>query len=215
MQLGMVGLGRMGANMVRRLVRNGHQCVVYDRSQQAVGDLVKEKAVGATSLIDLVKKLPKPRAVWLMLPTALVDRVIGDLLPLLEAGDILIDGGNSYYVDDIRRAKELAAKAIHYVDVGTYQFDGGVEIYADNETPGDGPYFPVRGFRTASRNFVQNGAGPSSDAKAARGTQGLSASIAQRPRAAGLDAAAVKARYGFDPSEHAAGAAALTKQLSH
>jgi 6-phosphogluconate dehydrogenase len=123
MQLGMIGLGRMGANMVRRLVRNGHQCVVYDRSKEAVNDLVKEKAVGATSLADLVKKLEKPRVVWLMVPAAAVDKAIADLLPLLEAGDILIDGGNSYYVDDIRRAKELAPKKIHYVDVGT---SGGV-----------------------------------------------------------------------------------------
>jgi 6-phosphogluconate dehydrogenase len=123
MQLGMIGLGRMGANMVRRLVRNGHQCVVYDRSKEAVSDLVKEKAVGATSLADLVKKLEKPRAVWLMVPAAAVDKAIADLIPLLEAGDILIDGGNSYYIDDIRRAKELAPKKIHYVDVGT---SGGV-----------------------------------------------------------------------------------------
>jgi 6-phosphogluconate dehydrogenase len=123
MQLGMIGLGRMGANMVRRLVRNGHQCVVYDRSKQAVKDLVKAKAVGAASLADLVKKLQKPRAVWLMVPAAAVDNAIADLLPFLEGGDILIDGGNSYYVDDIRRAKELAPKNIHYIDVGT---SGGV-----------------------------------------------------------------------------------------
>jgi len=123
MQLGMIGLGRMGANMVRRLVRNGHQCVVYDRSKQAVNDLVKEEAVGATSVADLVKKLQKPRAVWLMVPAAVVDSAIADLLPLLEKGDILIDGGNSYYIDDIRRARELAPKGIHYVDVGT---SGGV-----------------------------------------------------------------------------------------
>src|SRR6516162_4779589 len=123
MQLGMIGLGRMGANMVRRLIKNGHQCVVYDRSPQAVASLAKEKAVGASSLADLVKKLEKPRAVWLMVPAAVVDKSIADLLPLLEAGDILIDGGNSYYIDDIRRAKELAAKKIHYVDVGT---SGGV-----------------------------------------------------------------------------------------
>jgi 6-phosphogluconate dehydrogenase len=123
MQLGMIGLGRMGANMVRRLIRNGHHCVVYDRSKKAVEDLVKEKAVGATSLADLVKKMQKPRAVWLMVPAAVVDKSIADILPLLEAGDILIDGGNSYYVDDIRRAKELAPKNIHYVDVGT---SGGV-----------------------------------------------------------------------------------------
>src|SRR5215469_9572424 len=123
MQLGMIGLGRMGANMVRRLLKQGHQCVVFDRSPKAVNELVEEKAVGASSLAELVKKLDKPRAVWLMVPAAVVDKAIADLLPLLEAGDILIDGGNSYYVDDIRRAKELAPKKIHYVDTGT---SGGV-----------------------------------------------------------------------------------------
>jgi 6-phosphogluconate dehydrogenase len=123
MQLGMIGLGRMGANMVRRLIRNGHQCVAYDRTAQTVNDLVKEKAVGAYSLAELVKQLQKPRAVWLMVPAAVVDKSIADLVPLLEAGDILIDGGNSYYIDDIRRAKELAPRKIHYVDVGT---SGGV-----------------------------------------------------------------------------------------
>jgi len=123
MQLGMVGLGRMGANMVRRLLKGSHRCVVFDRSPKTVNELVQEKAVGGSSLQDLVKKLEKPRAVWLMVPAAVVDESIADLLPHLEAGDILIDGGNSYYVDDIRRAKELAAKRIHYVDVGT---SGGV-----------------------------------------------------------------------------------------
>ena len=123
MQLGMIGLGRMGANMVRRLLRNGHRCAVYDMSAQAVAELVDEKAVGASSLADLVQKLAKPRAVWLMVPAAVVDKTIADLLPALEPGDILIDGGNSCYVDDIRRAKELAPKGIHYVDVGT---SGGV-----------------------------------------------------------------------------------------
>ena len=123
MQLGMIGLGRMGANMVRRLIKRGHSCVVFDRSPQAVGDLVKENAVGAESLVELVKKLQKPRALWLMVPAAVVDQTIADLLPHLEAGDILIDGGNSYYVDDIQRAKDLAPKRIHYVDVGT---SGGV-----------------------------------------------------------------------------------------
>jgi 6-phosphogluconate dehydrogenase len=123
MQLGMVGLGRMGANMVRRLIRAGHECVVFDRSAQTVADLAKEKAVGSTSLADLVKKLKAPRAVWLMVPAAVVDQSIADILPHLEPGDILIDGGNSYYIDDIRRAQELAAKKIHYVDVGT---SGGV-----------------------------------------------------------------------------------------
>jgi 6-phosphogluconate dehydrogenase len=123
MQLGMIGLGRMGANMVRRLMNKGHSCVVFDRSPNVVGELVKDKATGAVSLADLVKKLAKPRAIWLMVPAAVVDNTIVDLLPNLEAGDVLIDGGNSYYIDDIRRAKELAAKKIHYVDVGT---SGGV-----------------------------------------------------------------------------------------
>ncbi|HWY31153.1 MAG TPA: decarboxylating 6-phosphogluconate dehydrogenase, partial [Candidatus Acidoferrum sp.] len=123
MQLGMIGLGRMGSNMVRRLIKNGHTCVVYDRSQDAVKQLVKEQATGADSLAEFVNKLAKPRAIWLMVPAAVVDQSIADLLPLLAQGDILIDGGNSYYVDDIRRAKELAAKGIHYVDVGT---SGGV-----------------------------------------------------------------------------------------
>jgi 6-phosphogluconate dehydrogenase len=123
MQLGMVGLGRMGANMVRRLIKGGHQCVVYDRAPQAVQDLVKDKATGTDSPADLVKKLAKPRAIWLMVPAGVVDQTIAAFIPLLEPGDILIDGGNSYYVDDIRRAKELAGKKIHYVDVGT---SGGV-----------------------------------------------------------------------------------------
>jgi len=123
MQLGMIGLGRMGANMVRRLIRGGHDCVVFDMSPKAVAELAKEKAVGATSLQDFVKRLQKPRAVWLMVPAAVVDNTIADLLPLLEKGDILIDGGNSYYVDDIRRANAVAPKGIHYVDVGT---SGGV-----------------------------------------------------------------------------------------
>jgi 6-phosphogluconate dehydrogenase len=123
MQLGMVGLGRMGANMVRRLIKGGHRCVVFDMSPKAVNELVQENAAGSSSLHDLVAKLEKPRAIWLMVPAAVVDKTIADLVPYLEAGDILVDGGNSYYVDDIRRAKELAAKRIHYVDVGT---SGGV-----------------------------------------------------------------------------------------
>ena len=123
MQLGMIGLGRMGANMVRRLIKKGHNCVVFDRSQQTVNDLAKENATGASSLQDFVQKLDKPRAVWLMVPAGVVDQSIADLLPLLEAGDVLIDGGNSYYIDDIKRAHELAQKKIHYVDVGT---SGGV-----------------------------------------------------------------------------------------
>ena len=123
MQLGMIGLGRMGANMVRRLIRNGHECVVFDMSAKAVQELAKEKAIGASSLQDFADKLQTPRAVWLMVPAAVVDQTIADLLPHLERGDILIDGGNSYYVDDIRRARALAPQGIHYVDVGT---SGGV-----------------------------------------------------------------------------------------
>jgi 6-phosphogluconate dehydrogenase len=123
MQLGMIGLGRMGANMVRRLLKGGHQCAVFDMSAKAVAELVKEKAVGAASLPEFVKSLTKPRAIWLMVPVGVVDKTIADLLPHLERGDMLIDGGNSYYIDDIRRAKELAPKGIHYVDVGT---SGGV-----------------------------------------------------------------------------------------
>jgi 6-phosphogluconate dehydrogenase len=123
MQMGMFGLGRMGANMVRRLIRNGHECVVFNRSPQPIAELVKEHAIGATSLQDLVQKLKKPRTVWLMVPAAVVDTTIADLVTHLETGDILVDGGNSYYVDDIRRSKELQSKGIHYVDVGT---SGGI-----------------------------------------------------------------------------------------
>ncbi len=123
MQLGMVGLGRMGANMVRRLLADGHECVVFDMSQKAVEDLAKEKAKGSSSLADLAKKLQKPRAVWLMVPAAAVDKTIADLLPALEPGDTIIDGGNSYYIDDLRRSHELSSKKIDYVDVGT---SGGV-----------------------------------------------------------------------------------------
>jgi 6-phosphogluconate dehydrogenase len=119
----MVGLGRMGSNMVKRLLKGGHSCVVFDMSPKAVSDLVQEHATGSSSLQDFVAKLDKPRAVWLMVPAAAVDETIANLLPHLEAGDILIDGGNSYYVDDIRRAKGLTDKQIHYVDVGT---SGGV-----------------------------------------------------------------------------------------
>jgi 6-phosphogluconate dehydrogenase len=123
MQLGMVGLGRMGANMVKRLLKGGHECVVFDRSPQSVQELEKDKAVGASALADLVTKLQKPRTIWLMIPAAAVDSTIAEIAPHLEEGDILIDGGNSYYIDDIRRAKQLAEKGIHYVDVGT---SGGV-----------------------------------------------------------------------------------------
>jgi 6-phosphogluconate dehydrogenase len=123
MQLGMVGLGRMGSNMVRRLIKGGHRCVCFDQIPKAVEDLAKEGAAGASSAAEFVKKLDKPRAVWLMVPAGVVDETIAGLLPLLEAGDALIDGGNSYYVDDLRRARELASKGIHHVDVGT---SGGV-----------------------------------------------------------------------------------------
>jgi len=123
MQLGMIGLGRMGANMVRRLIKAGHSCVVFDRSPEAVKQLVADGATGSTSLDDFVSKLQKPRAIWLMVPAAVVDHSIQDLVSKLSKDDILIDGGNSYYIDDIRRAKELSAEGVHYVDVGT---SGGV-----------------------------------------------------------------------------------------
>ena len=123
MQLGMIGLGRMGSNMVRRLLRAGHECVVFDQTPAAVQALAKEKATGVGSVADLVRGLAKPRTVWLMVPAAAVDDTIAGLEPHLEKGDTLIDGGNSYYVDDIRRAKTLEARGIHYVDVGT---SGGV-----------------------------------------------------------------------------------------
>jgi 6-phosphogluconate dehydrogenase len=119
----MIGLGRMGSNMVRRLLNGGHRCVVFDVSQKAVNELVSEKAVGGNSFQDLVSKMQKPRAIWLMVPAAAVEETISKLVPHLDAGDTLIDGGNSYYVDDMRRAKDLAARRIHYVDVGT---SGGV-----------------------------------------------------------------------------------------
>src|SRR5438445_9639276 len=123
MQMGMIGLGRMGANMARRLLAGGHRCVVFDRSPKAVEELTRAKAVGGSTIVDLVKKLETPRAVWRMVPAAAVDATISDLVPHLASGDILIDGGNSYYIDDIRRAQELGEKGIHYVDVGT---SGGV-----------------------------------------------------------------------------------------
>ena len=123
MQLGMIGLGRMGANMVRRLIKAGHECVVFDRSPEAVADLGKQGAAGSSSLDEFLSKLRPPRAVWLMVPAAVVDQTLEQLATRMQKGDIIIDGGNSYYIDDIRRAKELQPKGIHYVDVGT---SGGV-----------------------------------------------------------------------------------------
>jgi len=123
MQLGMIGLGRMGANMVRRLMRGGHDCVVYDRNAEAVATLAAEGATGSSSLEDFITKMQPARAVWIMVPAAVVDSTLSDLADLMETGDIVIDGGNSYYIDDIRRATELKSKGIHYVDVGT---SGGV-----------------------------------------------------------------------------------------
>ncbi len=123
MQVGMIGLGRMGANMARRLLKGGHPCVAFDASPKAVQELVREKASGASTLADMARQLKKPRVAWLMVPAAVVDRCVADLLPHLESGDTIIDGGNSYYIDDIRRAKELASKGIGYLDVGT---SGGV-----------------------------------------------------------------------------------------
>jgi 6-phosphogluconate dehydrogenase len=124
MQLGMIGLGRMGANMVRRLVNGDHECIIYDMQPSAVKALAGEKIIGSTSLQDLVSKLEQPRAIWLMIPAAIVDETLKSLTHFLDPGDIIIDGGNSYYHDDIRRAKDLKASKIHYVDVGT---SGGVE----------------------------------------------------------------------------------------
>jgi 6-phosphogluconate dehydrogenase len=123
MQLAMVGLGRMGANMARRLIRKGHECVVFDAAPAAIRELAREGATGTDSLADLVGRIPKPRAIWLMVPAAVVDETIAKLAPRLESGDVLIDGGNSYYVDDLRRSKALASRGIQYVDVGT---SGGV-----------------------------------------------------------------------------------------
>src|SRR5258708_8010524 len=156
MQLGMIGLGRMGANMVRRLLKAGHNGIVFDVSPKAVEGLVQEKAVGASSLADLVKKLARPRALWLMVPAAIVDDTIAELVALLEPGDILIDGGNSYYVDDIRRAKELPVKNIHYGDVGTsggvWGLERGYLMLVGSATSGVkhlDPVFPTR----APRNW--------------------------------------------------------------
>jgi 6-phosphogluconate dehydrogenase len=123
MQLGMIGLGRMGANMVRRLLKGGHECIAFDRDPKAVKELTGEGAKGGASLDELVQKLSRPRAVWLMVPAGVVDQTLADLTPKLSEGDIVIDGGNSYYIDDIRRAKQLSGKGLHYVDVGT---SGGV-----------------------------------------------------------------------------------------
>src|SRR5580658_10939755 len=179
MQLGMVGLGRMGANMVLRLLKNGHSSVVFDRSPKAVEELVQQKATGSSSLAEFVKKLEKPRAVWLMVPAAVVDKTIAGILPYLEADDILIDGGNSCYVDDIRRAKELATKKIHYVDVGTsggvWGLERGYCMMIGGETevvrrldpifatlapgPGDVPPTPGREKRggTATQGYLHSG----------------------------------------------------------
>ena len=123
MQLGMIGLGRMGGNMVVRLIKAGHECVVYDRHSTVVQDMIGKGAIGTSALPEFVKRLGKPRAVWLMVPAAVVDPVLAEITPFLEAGDIVIDGGNSYYHDDIRRAGQLRAKGLHYVDVGV---SGGV-----------------------------------------------------------------------------------------
>src|SRR4051812_31226555 len=122
-QLGMIGLGRMGANIVRRLMRDGHECVVYDVSADAVAELEREGAVGSSSLADLVAKLERPRAAWVMVPAAITGRIVDELVGLLEPDDVVIDGGNSYYRDDVDRAEALEPKGIHYVDVGT---SGGV-----------------------------------------------------------------------------------------
>jgi 6-phosphogluconate dehydrogenase len=174
MQLGMVGLGRMGANMVRRLLKGGHECVVFDMSPQAVSDLTAENAVGSASLADLVKKLEKPRAVWLMVPAAVVDKTIADILPALEPDDILIDGGNSYYIDDIRRAKELAPRRIHYVDVGTsggvWGLERGYCMMIGGEKPVVGHLDPIFGTLAPGRG----------DIPPTQGREKISASTAER-----------------------------------
>ena len=158
MQLGIVGLGRMGANMVRRLLKGGHECVVFDMSPQAVSELTAENAVGSASLADLVKKLEKPRTVWLMVPAAVVDKTIADILPALEPDDILIDGGNSYYIDDIRRAKELAPRRIHYVDVGTsggvWGLERGYCMMIGGEKPVVGHLDPIFGTLAPGRGDI-------------------------------------------------------------
>ena len=123
MQMGMIGLGRMGANMVRRLLKGGHECVVFDMNKSAVAELVKEGAIGAASLDELTGKLKKPRTTWMMVPAGVVEETLADLNKRFEKDDIIVDGGNSYYIDDLRRAKMLRTKGIHYVDSGT---SGGV-----------------------------------------------------------------------------------------
>ena len=149
MQLGMIGLGRMGSNMVRRLMRGGHDCVVYDRSAGAVEALVKEGAIGATSVRDLAQRLAKPRALWLMVPAGVVDDALEELAPQLARGDVVVDGGNSYYVDDMRRAGELAGRGIHYVDAGTSGGVWGLErgYCLMIGGPGDAVQRPDPGFR--------------------------------------------------------------------
>src|ERR671930_2383088 len=123
MQLGMIGLGRMGANIVRRLMRDGHECVVYDVSPDAVAQLESEGSTGSESMDDFVAKLEKPRVAWVMIPAGITGKIVDELAERMESGDVIIDGGNSYYRDDVARAKKLAEKGIHYVDVGT---SGGV-----------------------------------------------------------------------------------------
>jgi 6-phosphogluconate dehydrogenase len=175
----MIGLGRMGANMVRRLLKGGHQCVVYNKTPQPIAELEKENAIGADSPADFARRLTKPRVAWLMVPAAAVDQTIAGLLPHLERGDVIIDGGNSYYIDDIRRAKELAAKGIHYVDVGTsggvWGLERGYCMMIGGETevvrrldpifatlapgPGDVPPTPGREKRggTATQGYLHSG----------------------------------------------------------
>ena len=170
MQLGMIGLGRMGANMVRRLLKDGHQCVVFDRSPQVVQTLVKEQATGSTSLADFVSKLSRPRALWLMVPAAFVDATLADLTPHLEKDDVVIDGGNSYYIDDIRRATDLAKSGIHYLDVGTsggvWGLERGYCLMIGGSKPAVGRLDPI--FRTLAPG--KGTAEPTPGRKSGRGT---------------------------------------------
>ena len=157
MQLGMIGLGRMGSNMVRRLLRGGHDCVIFDKSPDAVAALAREKAIAATSLPDFIAELAKPRAIWLMLPAAAVEQAIAELIPHLEAGDIVIDGGNSHYVDDIRRSRELATRNIHYVDVGTsggvWGLERGYCMMIGGQAPWCSTWTPIQDAEPGARQY--------------------------------------------------------------
>jgi len=175
MQLGMIGLGRMGANMVRRLIRKDHECVVFDAAPAAVQALAREKATGAESFADLVRRLRKPRAVWLMVPAGVVDETIAKLEPYLESGDALIDGGNSYYIDDMRRSKALASRGIQYLDVGTsggvWGLDRGYCMMIGGDTPTVRRLDPIFAALAPGRGQIERTPGRT-DAKQSTAEQG-------------------------------------------